>query len=392
MPHIHLIASSDDFLLGERLSAVVAEVCDELGGVQAEILSDETTPESLAVELVSPSLFAPERVLVVEDARLWLGAPPPPGVKDPAAASPDPAPLVQVLAEGLPEGVGLVMGAWCGRKPAGPLLDALERGGRFEWIALPAPPKPWDDVDLSDQQRAVLEAVLARTAGGVTFAPAAVRLLLERLGFAPRLLVQEVRKLVGAAGEGGDVDEALVRSLTFPKERSLEIVRDAILKRRLTPLLDLVAAASAGVPVNDWRGQRLEPGGLEIVLHSMVANLLHQLLYLRRVAETTDLGRELAPESTSRSGWYNRRFQKILAAPLMQSLKEDAPSPVIRRGARPPSPWTVGQLFAGAGRYSDSELGDAIASSGKIEASLRSPMALEALTTWLTAVIGTRAV
>jgi len=385
---IRLIAASDDYLLEDRLSAGVAEVCSELGGVEPEFQTEDATPEGVATELVSPSLFAAERVLVVRDVCEWLGGSPPRAGKAARTAAPDVQPLIHVLVEGLPEGMGLVMGAWCGRKPGGGLVEAVEKAGSFEWIPLPPPPKPWEDSVLSKEQWGVLEAVLLRAADGVRFHQAATRLLLERLGFAPRLLVQEVHKLTGAAG-GGEVDEELVRRLTFPRERSLEVVRDAVLKRELEPLVDLLAAAGSGAPVNDWQGQRLEPGGLGPVLFGQVTNLQLQLLYLRRVAEAAGLGAEMAPAQTGRRGWYSQRFKNDLAPDLLARFKQDAPSPLVRPGGRPPTPYSLGALFSGAGRYTDDELIAVIADASKVETGIRQePLPLEALTVWLSSFIG----
>ena len=390
MSLIRLIAASDDYLLEERLAAGVAEICRGLGEVEPEVQTDEATPESVAMELVSPSLFATQRVLVVPDAREWLGGAPPPGIKTTKESPPDPQPLIHVLGEGLPEGMALVMGAWCGRKPSGELVAAMESAGSFEWIPVPPPPKPWEDAVLSSEQWKVLEAVLLRAAGDVSFNRRATRLLLERLGFAPRLLVQEVRKLAGAAGDG-EVDEALVRRLTFPRERSLEVVRDAVFKRKLKPLLDLVAAAGAGAPVNDWRGQRVELKGLGPILVAQVTNLLIQMLYLRRIAETSGIGREMAPDLTNREGWYNKHFRSHIAPDFLATLKEDAPSPLIRSGAKPPTPFSLGAVFSGAGRYSDDDLISGLADGSKIETQIRQEgYLLEVLTVWLSACVGQR--
>jgi hypothetical protein len=388
MPRIHLIASSDDYLLEQRLSAAVAEACDSFGGIEAEIQPEEATPESVSLELVSPSLFAAQRVLVVPDAREWLGAAAPPGHKAGRTQPPDPEPLIHVLGEGVPEGVVLIMGAWCGRKPTGSLVKAFDGAGQVDWVGLPPPPKPWEDAVLSDEQRRVLDGVLDRAVEGVSFSAGARRLLLDRLGFSPRLLVTEARKLAGATG-GEEVDVDLVRQLTFPRERSLEVVRDAVLGRRLEPLLDLVAAAGAGAPINNWQGQRLEAGGFVKILYSMVANLQLQLLYLRRVTEAAGLCREMAPEKTSDRGWYGRKFKGGIAPKLLTRLKEDAPSPLLRPGGKAPSPWTLGLLFSGAGRYSDLELEAAVAGAAEVEVQVRRDAhALEALTAWLAGFIG----
>lgn len=365
------------------MTAAVDEVCREFGNVEPEILPDDTSPEKVATELVSPSLFAAERVLVVADARRWFGAPRPAGAPADNNEAPDCRPLVEVLSSGVPDGVGLVMGAWCGRRPGGALVDAFGTAGTFDWVALPPPPKPWEDTLLSREQEQLLGALLERAAAGVTFGPGARRLLLERLGFAPRLLVQEVRKLAGAAGNGA-VDEALVRSLTFPRERSLEVVRDAVIERRPGPLMDLIAAAAAGAPVNDWQGRRVDGQGVSVIVHSQVSRLLLQMLYLRRLVAGLGGTDEMTPERTAAKGWYARRFKSKLAPGLLAALADDAPSPLVPSSKRPPSPFTLGAVFAGAGRYSDDELAAAVVEAAEVEARIRSKeYALEALTVWL---------
>ncbi len=384
MARLALIASSDDFLLEDSLDGAVAEVAADLGGVEPEHLPEDMTPEAVAVELRSPSLFTPNRLLVLADVRPWLEAPAPPGTTR-AATADDIDPLVRVLEDGLPEGVALLMGAWCGRRPKGAVVDAVTAAGRFEWIPLPDPPKPWESVLLSDDQRAVLGQLLRRTAGAVRFTPGAEELLLERLGFAPRLLVQEAGKLVAAAGDGGEVDEALVRDLTFPRERSLEVVRDAVLQRHTAALIDLVGSAAAGLPVKDWRGQRFDPAGLAAVLFAQVHNLLQQLLVLRRVAETAGLGGALEEAHTITGHRYNAWFGKRIAPQIVESLG-GRPSP-IARGGKLPSTWTLGLLFAGAGRYREDELVAALADGGAVEVELRGQMPLEAVSAWLAAVV-----
>jgi hypothetical protein len=379
-----LIACSDDFLLEDSLKRAVAEACAALDNVEPELLADDVTPETVAVELCSPSLFSPTRVLVLQDVRPWLDAASPPEAPK-VEASGEVDALVVAISEGVPEGVALVMGAWCRSKPKGALVDAVTAAGRCEWIPLPEPPKPWEDVTLSDKQRGILRQLLRATAGEIRFAPAAERLLMERLGFAPRLLVAEATKLASAAGEEGEVDEQLVRQLTFPRERSLEVVREAVLRRDTRALLDLLAAAAAGIPVCDWQGKRLDSAGLAAVLFAQVFNLLQQLLYLRQVAAAAGIGDEMDPARCSERGWYQRRFKARLASVLTQQL--DGASPLSRRG-KPPTPWTLGQLFAGAGHYSDDGLLAALAAGGGIEASLRGQLALENLSAWITSFMG----
>jgi hypothetical protein len=386
LSRLALIASRDDYLLDESFSRALEEASAALDGVEPEVMPDDVTPETVAMELRSPSLFSPTRVLAVPDVRSWLGAPAPPGAPS-GDSEVDVEPLLTVLADGVPDGVALVMGAWCGRRPKGPLVEAVESTGRFEWIPVPEPPKPWEDVLLSDGQRAALRRVLAAAAQGARFTPDAERLLLERLGFHPRLLVQEARKLITAAGEGGEVGEQLVRELTFPRERSLEVVRDAVLKRDLRALLDLVGAAAAGVPVRDWQGRRLGSGRLPPIVFAQVFNLVQQLLFLRRTVVALGLEDELDPARTSRRGWHGRRFKGRLAPGLLDRLRELSPTPLDRDG-KLPTAWSLGGLFAGAGRYREDELVAALAVGGAVETSLRGSLGLEVLSGWVTRFMG----
>ncbi len=381
MSRLVLVACSDDYLLEERLGEVVAEASAELGDAEVGSAPEDATPESVAMDLMSPSLFSARRVVVVPGAAAWVDAPPPPG--QPASRGrPDVAPLAATLAEGLPDDVALVLAAWCGGKPKGPLVETVEKAGRLEWISLPPPPKPWEQVELSGEQRRVLERVLARSAGGCGVTPAARELLMERLGFAPRLLAQETRKLVTAAGQAGEVDEDLVRQLVFPRERSLEKVRDAVLRRQPAVLVDLLAAASSGVPLSDWRGQRVEPANLGPILLGQVTSLLLQLRYLRSIADAAGLGAELDPGRVGEGGWYPRVFKTRLAPALERALDGTGPSPLARRG-KPPSTWTLGQLFEGAARFGDDELERGLVEAAAVEVALRGSLGLEAVSAWL---------
>jgi hypothetical protein len=383
---LSLIASSDDYLLGEAVDDAAAAASEALGGVEPELLADDLTPEQVAVEVCSPSLFSPQRVLVVADARAWVEAPAPAGAA--AVDTPeDVAPLIAALAGGLPDEVALVCGAWCGGRPKGPLVDAVAEHGEVRWIAMPPPPKPWEDVVLSAEQAGVLRQVLRRAVPELELSPAAERLLFERLGFAPRLLAAEAAKLAVAAGPGTVVDEGLVRDLCFARERSLEVVRDAVLERDPAPLVDLLAAAAAGVPITDWSGKRLDQGGLGPILLSQVSTILEQLLYLRRVLAAAGLADEVAPERTAARGWYPRVFKNELG-PRILALTEDDPDSPLRRSGKKTSLWSLGHLAAAAGRYSDGDLIRALAAAGPAEAGLRGSLDLEEISLWLASLLG----
>ncbi len=165
-----LIAASDDFLLAEAVTAAIAAAGSSLGDVVPEALPEDVTPEAVALELRSPSLFEPRRLLVVADAAPWLDVPARAGLGG-KASKPDVAALVEALSDGLDASLALVMGAWCDRSPKGPLVELAAAAGGFRWIPVPPAPKPWEDVVVSDEQARVLEGVLERAAPGTTFAP-----------------------------------------------------------------------------------------------------------------------------------------------------------------------------------------------------------------------------
>ncbi len=387
--NVILIASSDDFLLEEAVVGEVAACVERLGDAPVVELGEETTPEAAAMELTSPSLFDPRRVLVMANAMAWVNARPPAGA---AAVTPmDPDPLVHVLDAGLGEDIALVLGVWSGGRPSGPLVDAMSRAGRVQWIPVPPPPKPWEDVVLSPEQVTVLRGVIERSAGDARFDPAAERLLLERLGFAPRLLAQEVRKLVTAAGTGTRIDEALVRRLTFPSARSLDGVRDAILARRAEPIVDLLAAAEAGIPVRDWRGQPLPVAALPALLLGQVANLLEKLLYLHRALHALGAQKDLSAARTGGRRWYARRFKPKggLGEQLLAFVRDDPASPFSGK-KKLPTMWSLSKLVEGAGRYREEELIGLLSAAGDVEGAIRREGGLNAMMAWLIGALASR--
>jgi hypothetical protein len=385
---IHLIASSDDFLLEEQLREITRTASEALDGIEPEVLASEITPEDLATELCSPSLFAPQRLFVISDLHTWVEAPSKGrGKKKTEPEIVDATPLIGVLEEGLSPDVTLVMGAWCKSKPKGPLIKAVEGAGTFEWLSAPETAKPWDDVDLSKDQERVLRGVLARAAGGVKFSENAQKLLMHRLGYAPRLLVQETRKLAAAHVDNA-VDEALVRALCFPRERSLEVVQDAVFARQAAPILDLLAAVEAGIPVRDWKGQLASEDGVPIMIAAQVGSMCQQMLYLRRFAVRIGMEGEITPERTSEPKWYPYQFKNGIGPDLLEHLKSDAPSPLFGPGKRPPTLFTLGLLFKGASHWADDDLVDALAGFGVMESGLRGGMPTEALSVWLARSLG----
>jgi hypothetical protein len=369
-----LIACPDDYLLQRAVDDAVRAASAGLG-VEPEELPDGTSPEDLAFELGARSLFASRRLLVLADIADWLG--------DRRRGSSSPTAtelLLERLCQGPPEDVVLVLGACTTREPAGALAAAVAQAGAVRWLPLPPPPKPWEDTVLSAEQRSFLRRLLAAEAPELRLTGGAEQLLLDRLGFAPRLLAQEARTLATAVPAGEEVDEALVRRLSFPPDQSLDAVRDCVLTRSPGKLLDLLHAAAAGQPVNDWRGQRMSPGSVPVVVVGQVVSLLGQLLYLRRLAADLRLDDALDARAIASPRWYPTTFKPKYAPRLREAIQADDGAPFS--GRKTPTEWTLSQLFAGAARYTDRELIRLLADAGDVEAASRGAGAQDRLASW----------
>ncbi len=370
-PSVVLVASPDDYFLENAWTVERDALVERLGGAEVEVVPEGTPAVDVVMAVQSPSLFAENRVVVVRDAGRWFETRAKSKKSKKATedgATDDPAPLVALLENGLPEGTALVLAAQVRSRPSGALADAVERAGRLHWIPLPDPPKPWEEGTLSRAQREVLERMLRKAAGGVRFERAAVELLLERLGFAPRDLVQEVEKLTSAVGEGGTVDEALVRRLVFPPEQSLEIVLDGLIRGDLSAVFGLVAGLEDGAIVRDWRGRRLDEGGLARALVSQVGRLLEQMLYLRRLAVQEGLAADLDPKVNGRDGWYSKRFKSGIGPRLVERIVADPASPFPRRSTSArPSVWHLHRVFRAAGRFQETAIIRTLAGMGAAE-------------------------
>ena len=51
MARVYLLSSPDDYILEVKVREALASASAELGGVEPELMREETTPEELAVEL-----------------------------------------------------------------------------------------------------------------------------------------------------------------------------------------------------------------------------------------------------------------------------------------------------------------------------------------------------
>lgn len=393
-----LVAAGDDLLLEDAFRDATERTKAQMSDPAVETLPDDITPEDVAVELNSPSLFNPERVLLVPDAGKWViatsspGGPTLPSRKNAKAVDALTQPLLSVLDGGMPDGVALVMGVWCGAKPTGSLAKKVETAGTLEWIATPEPPKPWEEGAVSDAQKTVLRRLMVRNAPQARFAPAAENLLFDRLGFAPRRLVQETSKLAVAAGPEGLIDESLVRRLVLPREGSLEVLQDAILGKDVRTAVEFLDDARRGLPIRDWSGGHIDERGLGIRVFNLAIDTFTRMLYLRGAARAIGAEDELDPQKNSARAWYSRTFKPRLGPKLKTHIESDPGAPFRSGGKfRAPSPWALQRLFRGASLYSDDALIQSLIAAGQVERRLRRPGSpIEAVPGWLLMTLGSR--
>ena len=114
---LHLLLGDDDFLTGRVISKVVEETSREAGTqVPVTRVRAGDVSEGELAELLSPSLFAEERIVVVEAA---------------AEAGKEPAALITATAKSLPDGITLMV-IHTGGGRAKSMVAALKKAGAVE--------------------------------------------------------------------------------------------------------------------------------------------------------------------------------------------------------------------------------------------------------------------
>lgn len=333
-----LLACPDDYLLDiERTAAETQWASTHPGGEVRRL--DTAALEQLAGELASPSLFAPERLVVVRDASGVVE-----GKEKGRRAAES---LVACLGVSWDRDTSLLLCAPAKSEPKGPLADYVRAHGTLTWMPLPPPPKPWEDVRLSGEQRRSLEKLLQRTVPEILAHRAVVEVLLDHLGFKPRLLVQTAERLLLA----GHLDVQWVRDELGPGERSIDEVEKALVDRDVRRLAGFLAVLSAGGELVNWRGERISPGGVAPVLSQWLNRLLRNALAMREHARCGGLAGELDARQCAESRWYSTAFQKRIHPVLEKEIEAAAGSELADASA-----WQRHRIFRLAAAYSDEEL------------------------------------
>ena len=220
---LHLLLGDDDFLTGRVISAVSAEQSG-LAGTPVPVTrvrAGDVSEHELA-ELLSPSLFAEERIVVVESA---------------AEAGKEPAALIAQAAASLPDGITLMV-VHTGGGRAKSMVPALKKAGAVEH-ATAAPRWPSERMDFVRQEFRSL---------GVKVSPEVVEQVVEGVGSELRELAAACAQLV--ADTDGKVDRDAVRLYYQgrPEITGFEVADRAVTGNRAAALESLAWALHHGVP------------------------------------------------------------------------------------------------------------------------------------------------
>ena len=368
---LRLLASPDDYLLELERSEAEAAWLAACPDGELQRLDPAPTPGRLIRELASPSLFAPARLIVVPDARPYLGE----AAEEDGAAGESWRDAGTVLAAALGEArledTTLILAAVSNAEPSGPLAEVVRRRGTLTFLPLPAQPKPWEEVRVTPAQRRVLEDVIRRVAPAVLADPDTVEALCECYGFRPRRLAQVAEQLQ----QTGTISADAVRADWGAGECSLKDLEEALLRRSPSAVARFVARLAAGGALSDWWGKPIEGDAVGRRVALTLARLLRQALAVRGHARHSSLERELDPRRCGAPSWYNATFRRSILEPLQKEIAACSGSPLEGSTA-----WQLHRAFKLGAAYTDAELLralGALAGSGAERA--RRPQALAAL-------------
>jgi hypothetical protein len=364
-----------------------------------EVVVVPPLPERILHEVLSPSLFAPCRLLVVRDASVLLtagkggegstavagGLRPRSGTRARETGEGAPGEKLAVGLHAAPwQGVTLLLAAQITAVPKGALARLAQDRGEVRFLPIPDPPKPWEQVAVTAPQRLVLTGLLRRVAPELSSRDDVVDALCEHYGFRPRELAQAAQRLVLA----GTLSAEEVRIQAGAGEVALSELEDALIARDGGLAVRFVARLGAGGILRLFGDRLVDPDGIGPVVAGSLARLLRQALATRRYARQAGLGGDLDPGRCREGRWYGQRFKEGVFPRLKQAAAQAPGSPL----ASVNSPWAAHRIFRIAAAYDDRELLRALASLGRVVAERESSAAaaLAALTPSLLELIRRR--
>ncbi len=361
LPRLMLLASPDEFLVELERGDFAAAWRE--AHPDGEVLEFEGAPPAsrLLGELASPSLFSPQRLLVVAAAATYLTG----------AEQPEGEMLAGALGSLPLSDVTLLLAAVVKTAPGGAVAEAVAARGEVRYLPLPEAPKPWEDVRVSRSQRAVLASLVARVAPPLAAEHEVVDALIEAHGFRPRELAKAAERLLLS----GEVTAAAVREQAGVGECTLRELEEAVLHRDAPGFAAFAGRLASGGALTDWWGHGVAPDRVAIVLAGTLGRLLRQALAARAHAVRASLAGELQPARCEGGGWYNRTFKPKLLPALAADIEATTASPLAGL-----SPWQLHRAFRLGAAYSEGELVTALAALARSGAEReRGPAALSAL-------------
>lgn len=265
---LHLLLGDDDFLTGRVIADVVARQSADTGAdipVTRVRAGDVTEPE--LAELLSPSLFAEDRIVVVESA---------------ADAGKEPAALIAQAATELPDGI-TVMVVHTGGGRAKSLVPALKKAGAVEHDCV-APRWPSERMDFVRKEFRALKVKVGNDV---------VEQLVEGVGSELRELAAACSQLVADTGGKVTVDAVRLYYQGRPEITGFEVADKTVTGDRAGALESLAWAEHHGVP--------------RVLLADALAEAVHAIARVRAIGSMDQYA------AASELGMPPRRVKKVQA-------------------------------------------------------------------------------
>lgn len=295
----------------------------------------------LCQELETPSLFAGERLFLLPHAESTLALPP-------RAVEA----LVAVLKAPPPGVLWVGLFAELPEPPKGPLAEGFAGLAEMEHLSLPPPPKPWEEVRLSQEQKKLLRQLLAEEVPEVLAHEDVLDVLFETHGFSPRQLVQAARDLVAS------------QELS-PEAARRTAGREAVAAGELERALEggdwarvalCLGQLAEGAVLETFRGELASGRRAADLAAGFLSRACLAALTVRLLAERAGLARELDRTRVEQPSWYPREFKPRIYPRLVAAAEE-----MPELGLAERSPWSLQASFRLAARFTAPRLARAVA-------------------------------
>ncbi|KDA55037.1 hypothetical protein EG19_04370 [Thermoanaerobaculum aquaticum] len=295
----------------------------------------------LCQELQTPSLFAGERLFLIPHAEAYFALPPKAveGLLATLKTSPAGVLWVGLFAE-LPEA------------PSGPLAEGLASLGEVEHLSLPPAPKPWEEVRLSQEQKALLRELLAEEAPELLAHQDVLDVLFETHGFSPRQLVQAAKDLLASQ----ELSPEAARRSAGRQTLTASELEKALQDGKWPQVAYHLAQLAEGAVLSTFRGTETSGRKAADLVAGLLTRACLSALTVRVLAEEAGLARELDPARVSQASWYPREFKPRIYPKFLAKAQE-----MPELGLADRSPWSLQASFRLAARFSSKKLATVVA-------------------------------